>query len=602
MSPVAWLGVLVLAGVTAMAPAAEPSEAKEAPAKSSTKEVDAVEAELARGLEKLRIEGAADPYRAEVRYVRADLLSLDGSYGGLITNVVDRQAVGTTEVRVGTFQRDNSNFYGTDSGVQRIEVPLEPAPTFLRRKVWLGLDRAFRGASRAFSQKEVALDRLEADEQPADFSASAAAVRHFDEPLEGTFDRDGLAATVTSLSGRFADWPTIDNGDVHLQVLRSVETVVATDGVAVQFAHARAVLAVVADTKAADGMHLDHGLAIHLQLSPKADDELLARGEALVDQVLRELDELAKAPLIEEEYDGPILFRGPAAAQLLGSTAATEASGKPPPLSEGGRMMDFEPAWQDRIGKTVMPPFIDLVDDPGATGGFGTYTVDAEGVKPERVEIVSGGVLSGLLMTRTPNLSVTRSNGRARISPALEIGPAISNLALTSRKRGLSASALERDLLQRAREDGYEFAYIIEGLRDGSVLGPVPRESAAAYAGTGKLNLPLPIRVYRLEAGGKKTLVRGAVLAPASMRVLRRIRAVGQQSHTVPMRVPVGSFGGFTADVGIDGVLSQTVDVQVSSPDLLVDGLELLVERGEHERRPVLEHPLRRQTPPPRHQ
>lgn len=601
MNPAAWGVTLLLAASFVAAPAAEPAAAEASSTKPVDREVEAVEAELARGLEKLRIDGAAAPYRAEVRYVRADLLSLDGSYGGLITNVVDRQAVGTAEVRVGSFQRDNSNFYGTDSGVQRIEVPLEKAPPFLRRKVWLGLDRAFRGASRAFSQKEVALDRLEADEQPPDFSASTGPVRRFQALPEGTFDRDGLASTVESLSGRFADWPSIDNGDVHLQVLRSVETVIATDGVAVQFAHERAVLAVVADTKAADGMHLDHGLAIHFQVSPKADDQLLAAGEALVDEVLRELDELAKAPLIEEEYDGPILFRGPAAAQLLGSTAATEASGKPPPLSEGGRMMDFEPAWQDRVGKTVMPPFIDLVDDPAAKG-FGAYSVDAEGVQPQRVEIVSGGVLEGLLMTRTPNLALAKSNGRARISPALEIGSAISNLALTSRKRGLSDAALERELLQRAREDGYEFAYIIEGLRDGSVLGPVPRESAAAYAGTGKLNLPLPIRVYRLEAGGRKTLVRGAVLAPASMRVLRRIRAVGNKSVTVPMRIPVGGFGGFTADVGIDGVLSQTVDVQVSSPDLLVDGLELLVERGEHERRPVLEHPLRRQTPPPQHQ
>ena len=41
-------------------------------------------------------------------------------------------------------------------------------------------------------------------------------------------------------------------------------------------------------------------------------------------------------------------------------------------------------------------------------------------------------------------------------------------------------------------------------------------------------------------------------------------------------------------------MLSQTVDTQVTTPDLLIDGLELLVERGEHERMPTLVHPLRR--------
>src|SRR5690606_13437677 len=111
------------------------------------------------------------------------------------------------------------------------------------------------------------------------------------------------------------------------------------------------------------------------------------------------------------------------------------------------------------------------------------------------------------------------------------------------------------------------------------------------------LTLPLPARVYRIDADGTRTLVRGAVLAPASVRVLRRIRATGQTPHTEPMRVPVGTYGGFGADVGMDHVLSQTVDVQVRTPDLLVDGLELLVERGEHERLPTLVHPLRRQQP-----
>ena len=34
-------------------------------------------------------------------------------------------------------------------------------------------------------------------------------------------------------------------------------------------------------------------------------------------------------------------------------------------------------------------------------------------------------------------------------------------------------------------------------------------------------------------------------------------------------------------------------NAQVTSPDLLLDGLEILVERGEHERLPTLVHPLR---------
>jgi hypothetical protein len=180
------------------------------------------------------------------------------------------------------------------------------------------------------------------------------------------------------------------------------------------------------------------------------------------------------------------------------------------------------------------------------------------------------------------------------MTPTLTVGPSISNLTVSSRRRRLSRTALEREVLRRAREDGYEFAYVIESLRDGIVLGPVIRETAGASGSVRKIELPLPARFHRLTSGGGRTLVRGGLLSPVSMRVLRRIRAVGRRPTTVAMRIAVGSLGGFGADVGMDGVLSQTVDVQITAPSLLIDGFELIVERGEHERMPTLVHPLRR--------
>jgi TldD protein len=243
----------------------------------------------------------------------------------------------------------------------------------------------------------------------------------------------------------------------------------------------------------------------------------------------------------------------------------------------------------------VLPDFLDLIDDPRAEG-FGAYSIDAEGFVAEPLTLVRRGVLESLLMTREPNEWLSQSNGRARISPVLMSGPAISNLRLESRQRGRSRALLERELLRRAREDGYEFAYVIESLRDGGILGPVPREGASTFGSSRKVVLPVPARIWRIEAGGKRTLVRGAVLGPASMRVLRRIRAVGDRQNVEAMRFPAGPAGGFGAETGMDGVLSFTIDAQVSSPDLLIDGLEIQVERGEHEKLPTLVHPLRDQS------
>ena len=560
-------------------------------------EVAAIEQELARGVAGLRLPEAPAPYLAQVQLIRATVMSLDGSYGGVITDVLEDQAAASVEVRVGSAARDQSGTFGSEGPQLRFNISIDPSAALSRRKLWLALDQAFRAATGTFAQKQAILARIAGEPLPPDLGPRPDPLpRQPAAPVgPAEFDREGLRGLVTQLSKRFVDHPMIDNGDVYVQALRTEVTTISSEGMVMHERHDRAVLAVVADARAADGMHLDAGAAIHLQEIPRAGEDLRKRGEQLVDAVLRELEAQVQAPMIEEDYDGPVLFRGAAAAQLLASTVATQVGGNPAPLGDAGRVRDFEPHWQDALDKAVMPAFLDLEDDPRE--GFGRYALDGQGFAAQPLTLVKGGVLKELLMTRTPNKARAGSNGRARVSPSLRIGPTISNLSLKSRKRGLSRAQLERELLRRAREDGYEFAYVVEALRDNNVLGPVEREGATAYGGGRKVSLPLPARIFRVDASGKRTLVRGAMFSPASMRVLRRIRAVGNTAAPVAMRIPPGYTGGFTAETGVEGILSETVDVQVTAPDLLLDGLELLVERSENERLPVLAHPLRPAAP-----
>lgn len=591
------IGALILALVLAPAPAkveATASKSEVVAVQGPVElEIAAIEQELARALAGLRLPDAPAPYLAQVQLIRATVLSLDGSYGGIITDVLEDQAAASAEVRVGSAARDQSGTFGSDGPQLRFNVALEPSAGLSRRKLWLALDQAFRAATATYAQKQAILARLAGEPPPPDLAPAPDPLPRQPAPkvAPGELDREALRAMVTQLSKRFVDHPAIDNGDVYVQVLRTDVTTINSEGLVVHEHLDRAVLAVVAETRAADGMNLDAGGAIHLQELPRASEELRKRGERLVDEVLRELEAQAQAPMMEEDYDGPVLFHGPAAAQLLAATVATQVGGNPAPLGDAGRVRDFEPHWQEALGKPVMPDFLDLEDDPRE--GFGRYAIDGQGFTAVPVTLVKGGVLKDLLMTRTPNESRTGSNGRARVSPSLRIGPTISNLSVKSKKRGMGRAQLERELLRRAREDGYEFAYVVETLRDNNVLGPVDREGATGYGGGRKVSLPLPARIFRIDASGKRTLVRGAMFSPASMRVLRRIRAVGNAASPVVMRIPPGYNGGFGAETGVEGILSETVDVQVSSPDLLLDGLELLVERSENERLPVLAHPLR---------
>jgi hypothetical protein len=571
-------------------------------------ELAAMQAELTRGVAELRLPDAATPYSAELRAVRADSLILDGSYGGVIADMFTREALASVTVRVGTHERDNGNFFGAGNTQPNFQLGFDPDPIAARKRAWLALDQSYRAACAGYKAKLSAIDRLADKDLPIDRAKLPAGPPIIDlawapeatslvdpDSARASFDRAGLRELAGELSGRFAAHPTIDNGDVIIQLLRSHESMLDTEGVALGRIYSRAVFGVIAQTQAADGMEIDHGLALHFQHTPKAA-ELREQGTALVDQVLRELEEFIAAPMLDEDYDGPILLGPTAAAQLLASTIPVQAAGEPAPMSDYGSLLEYEPHWQERLGKAVMPESIDLVDDPLAQG-FGHYTRDDQGIAAQRVELVRAGVLHSLLMTRRPNAHMDQSNGHARSTAGGYVGATISNLTLSSRKRGLDQDKLERELLDRAREDGYEFAYVIDSLRDGSVLGSVPRDSAALFASGRKISLPLPSRVYKLERKGSgtvRTLVRGALIAPMSMRVFRRIRAVGSEAKTLPLRLSPGMAGGFGAELGLSSLLGQTVDAQVTSPALLIDGLELIVEHGENERLPILDHPLRR--------
>ncbi len=400
------------------------------------------------------------------------------------------------EVRVGSAARDQSGTFGSDGAQLRFVVPAEPAPAAEPRnkRLWLALDQAFRTATATFSQKQSILARLAGDPPPPDLGPRPEPMPRQPAPEAGNapaLDREGLRALVIQLSRRFAQHPKIDNGDVivHLQRSHSLDIACDREGEGpVQVRRVlggsqdRAVFGVVADAQAEDGMHLDHGSVLESTCrSCRARPRRCASAAlALTDQVLRELEELLAAPMIDEDYDGPLLLSSFAAAQLLAATVPAQASGDPPPLSDYGRLVrDFEPHWQEAIGKAVMPEFIDLVDDPLAAGA-GHYELDAQGVPAQRVELVRAGVLHTLLMTPT---------GRIRHERAATGGRAVRPF-LQGRSEHLQPEPLER--AQEAR-----------------ACPGRAREGAARARARGRLRIRLRDRVAARRSGPRPGAARG---------------------------------------------------------------------------------------------
>jgi len=146
-------------------------------------------------------------------------------------------------------------------------------------------------------------------------------------------------------------------------------------------------------TQAADGMRLDRSYA-STGNSLKDLDEAEAFDKHAVDLIVS-LTDLRKAPLVEEEYHGPVLLSSDAGADTMRSLVVSGVTATRPKLGTEARTNGpFASSFHAR----VLPDFLDVVDDPGiksfdGKGLVGAYGVDDDGVPAQAVQLVTAGKL-----------------------------------------------------------------------------------------------------------------------------------------------------------------------------------------------------------------
>ena len=155
-------------------------------------------------------------------------------------------------------------------------------------------------------------------------------------------------------------------------------------------------------TQAADGMRLDRSFASAGPSLADLDSEEAVNKHAV--EEIASLADLRKAPLVEEEYHGPLLMSADAATDTLHSLLAAAVTATRPALGTEARTNGpFASSYHAR----VLPDFMNVVDDPGlktfdGKGLLGAYSVDDEGVPAQAVKLVDAGRLENYLIGREP--------------------------------------------------------------------------------------------------------------------------------------------------------------------------------------------------------
>lgn len=533
--------------------------------------LDAMKQELGRTMTELRLPKADPPYYAGYWVLDAVEHTVETSFGAKVAETVNSGRFLRVELRVGSPKHDNSNsdivaemggvtFSETDLLSPR-RAPRDDDPLTLRRALWLATDLVYKHAveklerKRAEKQTEIA-----ARAEVPSFSDDQSAVYVNDAPLARMPAKDALAAAAARVSGVFRDLPDVQRGEARVRETAVRRRFVSSDGGLVVEPTYLGVMEITCSGQAADGMALRR----FSFLPAKKDgtfDEPAAKSEAA--RIAHELQALVRAP-VAEDYVGPVLFEGRAAAQLAFELLGASVSGTPPPEGSEG----FESPLARRLDKRVLPNDFGVVDDPTITSYeglplLGGYHVDDEGIVGVRTTLVESGLLKTFLMSRAPREGVARSNGHGRSGLVGWAHGAPSNLIVTA-KHGLSKQALRARLLAAVRDEGERYGLVV------TELEPSTSPSSGAV-------IPEAQLAYKVGLDGTETLVRGAELSPLNVRALRDILAAG--------RTP--AVYGFVAEThrGLD------LGTSVVAPALLFENIEVHGPTTPNQRPPVVPPP-----------
>ncbi len=556
--------------------------------------LDTIAEEMNRQLTQLEVPGAPRPYHIAYKVTEVDVNDVAATLGHT-TSRRNRHFVNIeARVRVGSDpghpeKRDNANFVVPQAesidGVAALNLPLEASPRIARRATWLVTDSAYKEALIQLRAKLEA--RRAGGGNHADVPSFSPAPKVVSDdpvvvpPLESL---DEIEARAQAVSAVFRDRPEIRDSRVAITSYLERRWYLTTEGTSVADTRRASGIVIVASGQADDGeplaqYFLRYG---HTAKDLPSDGDLKTESGKLADRIAA----LAKAPVMDASYRGPVLFAGEGAVGLIRTSLAPHLGGTPVP--EGLNPQEaktFGGQLTDRVGQLVMPRMLSIYDDPTVRVGagkalIGGYKIDDEGVAAQRVEVVKNGMLKTLLSSRTPSHKGQASNGHARrTAQGGAFHGSATNLFVVGRG-GVSRGQLVNKLIAAARARGLKYGLIIDQLDDAAITAApeFSRRELVQLIKTTDVQLPPPpIVAYRVYPNGKRELVRGVSLGEIGTDAWEDVLAVGKDltvynflaapESQLELRLTGGTDDGFVPSGGIESAII-TPDVLLAKVDV----------------------------------
>jgi hypothetical protein len=472
--------------------------------------------ELRRSQEKLQLGELQRPYYIDYEVTSLQDYAAEATLGALRSDVANVGRLVRVVVRIGDYKQDS--YFG--EGIGSVEImPIDNNELALRHQLWLATDKAYKAALNGLTEKQAALKNVEVEQGVADFSQETAA-QSVGDVVSLDVNLGDWKEQLRRTSDLFRRDPDLDASSAFLHFRILNRYFVNTEGTVTRGGEALYTYGFSGSAQAGDAMHLERSqayVAVRPEELPKADQ--IAKD---AQRLIGTFDLLRKAPLVEDDYRGPVLFSADAATALFERLVVPNILGIRPDLGNPARTRgEFSSFYRQR----VLPEFLTAVDDPSprkvdSQTLAGSYDVDDEGVHAQTVTVIDKGVLTNYLLGREPVRDFPKSNGHGRAALAGGPRPLISNLIFRA-SESLSFDELKAKLIQMCKDQGRPYGYYVE------TTGP-------------QLTPRLMWRVYTSD--GHMELVRGAVFKELDTRALRKdIIAAGNDTYVYNRIEPLAS-------------------------------------------------------------
>jgi hypothetical protein len=500
--------------------------------------------ELKRNMEELEYEDFEKPFFISYAIADARTLVINATLGSLVRSNMSHIRDWYIRVMIGDYKMTDENFEDIGAGSpdypQYLKLPLDDDYYGIRRCLWEATDRVYKSASQTYKNKinTLAEKNIDPEDLPiADFSYAPVVRVNIDGP-EFNLNKSKYENIARDLSSLFDNYPGIIYSDVTLAVFYADIYFINSEGTEVKMPLALYSIAVSAQTFAEDSEVISNQLLYYFRNPDECPDLDVLKKDVtgMVDNLMA----LREAEIYNDNYSGPVLITDQTVAQLLAFNlfsgpnslvAYREPLYANPQMSVYYGQRSF--STESKIDKKIISRYLSVSALPklksyNGTAMTGNFSVDGEGViPPDSLVLIENGILKTLLNDRTPTKRIDKSNGHNRFAImgagfTKQMGPGV---ILVSGSEGKSREDMKNELIERAKQEGLDYAIIIK-----------PISSETNYR---------PVNVYKvsLEDGSEK-LIRSVNLGNFIDNNLKDILCVSSSNIVYNTMIPEGMSGG----------------------------------------------------------